>query len=257
MQGFSPAWFSLDGKIAVVTGASRGIGRAVALGLARSGADLAVSARSREALEELAEEVRKAGRRCLPIPADLSFPEEAERLAREVKEGLGTPDVVVHAVGGSRFMAPAAETRDPGFEKMVRLNLLSTFWCARAFAPGMLERGSGSFIAIASVAGLRASPALAPYGAAKAGVAQLVRTLAKEWGARGLRVNAVAPGWVRTELTRNLWESPELGSALVRDAALGRWAEPDEVVGPVVFLASEAARYVTGAILVVDGGLTA
>jgi NAD(P)-dependent dehydrogenase (short-subunit alcohol dehydrogenase family) len=249
--------FSLEGKRALVTGASRGIGAAIALGFAEAGADVAVAARTASDLEALAGKIEALGRRGVPIVCDATDPDDIARCVDAAIGRLGGIDVLVNNAGGTRFMAPLLATRPEGWDKAIALNLTSVFHFCRRVGAHMVERGSGSVINISSVGGLRGSPGLSFYGAAKAGVVSLTRTLAIEWGRAGVRVNALCPGWVRTDLNRNLWENPETAAATVELVPLGRWAEPGELVGAAVFLASDASSYVTGSVLVVDGGILA
>jgi 2-deoxy-D-gluconate 3-dehydrogenase len=154
-------------------------------------------------------------------------------------------------------MAPFVDLRPSGWDKVMKLNVNSVVAICQAVGPHLLERGSGSVINIASVAALGGTPALSPYGASKAAVLSLTRSLAMEWGHAGVRVNAICPGWTRTDLNRNLWENPEIAAGMVERVPLGRWGDAEEMVGPAVFLASDAASYVTGLAVVVDGGMTA
>ncbi len=249
--------FDLTGKTALVTGASRGIGRAIAVGLAAAGADVALSARSEEQLREVAAEVEALDRKALVLPTDVTDAEALRRLADDAVAGLGSVDVLVNNAGGSSYMGPFTELRFSGWEKVMRLNVDSIVHLTQAVGRHMLERGSGSVINVASVAGLTGTPTLAPYGASKAAVISLTKSLALEWGPQGVRVNALCPGWTRTDLNRDLWSDEGLGRLMVEPTALKRWAEASEMVGPVVFLASDAASFVTGQALVADGGQTA
>ena len=247
----------LTGRTALVTGASRGIGRALAVGLARAGADVALSARDEALLREVAGEVEALGRRAAVLPADVTDAEACVRLAGQAVEALGQVDVLVNNAGGSSYMGPFTDLRFSGWEKTMRLNVDSIVHLTQAVGRHMLERGSGSVVNVASVAGLTATPSLAAYGASKAAVISLTKTLALEWGPAGVRVNALCPGWTRTDLNKDLWSDEGLAAHMVSTTGLKRWADAEEMVGPTVFLASDASSYVTGQALVVDGGQTA
>jgi len=249
--------FSLAGKKALVTGASRGIGQVIAVAFAQAGADVALVARGADGLGATAKEVRDLGRLAVEIPADLTGQETAAAVVTEAIDRLGHLDVVVNNAGGSSFMVPFLDLRLSGWEKVLRLNLDATMRICQAAGAHMTARGGGSVINIASVAGLAAAPFLAPYGAAKAAVVSLTKTLASEWGRTGVRVNALCPGWTATELNRVLWDSPDGGQATIASVPLGRWAKPEEMAGPAIFLASEASSFMTGQVLVIDGGQTA
>src|SRR6516162_4094375 len=243
--------FSLAGKKALVTGASRGIGQVIAVAFAQAGADVALVARGADGLAATAKEVRGLGRQAVEIPADLTGQETAATVVTEAIDGLGHLDVVVNNAGGSSFMVPFLDLRLSGWDKVLRLNLDATMRICQAAGAHMTARGGGS------VAGLAAAPFLAPYGAAKAAVVSLTKTLASEWGRSGVRVNALCPGWTATELNRVLWDSPDGGQATIASVPMGRWAKPEEMAGPAIFLASEASSFMTGQVLVVDGGQTA
>jgi len=249
--------FDLTGKTALVTGASRGIGRALALGLATAGADIALSARDETALAQVREQVEALGRRAIVLPADVTDPQACQRLVTDAVAALGQLDVLVNNAGGSSYMGPFTDLRFSGWEKTMRLNVDSIVHLSQVAGRHMVERGSGSVVNVASVAGLTATPLLAAYGASKAAVISLTKTLAFEWGGSGVRVNALCPGWTRTALNNELWGGADGGAGWVAGQALKRWADPEEMVGPTVFLASDASSYVTGQPLVVDGGQTA
>jgi NAD(P)-dependent dehydrogenase (short-subunit alcohol dehydrogenase family) len=249
--------FDLAGKKAFVTGASRGIGREIAVALASAGADVALVARSKEGLTETAHEVTAQGRKAFVIPADVTRQDVVAQAVAEAIGQLGHVDIVVNNAGGSNFMASFLDLRLSGWEKIMKLNLDSTVYVCQAVGGHLVERGQGSVINVASVAGLVASPFLSPYGAAKAGVISLTKSLAVEWASRGVRVNALCPGWTATDLNRNLWEDEQAGKATVATVPMQRWGKPGEMTGPAVFLASEASSYMTGQVLVIDGGQTA
>lgn len=247
----------LHGKKALVTGASRGIGRAIALGFASAGADLALVARDEERLRDVAEEAEAAGRAAVVLRCDVTDRESVAAMVRAAIDGLGHVDAVVNCAGGASSLGPFIELRFSGWEDAMRLNLDSIVHVCQEIGPHLLERGTGSVVNVASVAALRGTPSMAPHGASKAAVLSLTRTLAIEWGHAGVRVNALCPGWTATDLNRELRERPEAAAAAASRVPLGRWAQPEEMVGAAVFLASDAASFVTGHALVVDGGMSA
>jgi NAD(P)-dependent dehydrogenase (short-subunit alcohol dehydrogenase family) len=246
--------FSLEGKTALVTGASRGIGAAIALAYAEAGADVAVAARTTADLEEVAGKIEANGRRAVPITCDATNPDQVRACVDRTLTELDHIDVLVNNAGGTRFIAPFLETRDEGWFKGINVNLHTAYYFCKAAGPHLVERGGGSVINVASAGGLHGVPTMSFYGAAKAAVIHLTRTLALEWGHVGVRVNALCPGWVRTDLNRNLWEEPSAASATISRVALGRWGETSDVVGAAIWLASDASAYVTGATIVIDGG---
>lgn len=248
--------FSLAGKKALVTGASRGIGQVIAVAFAQAGADVALTARGADGLAVTAKQIRDAGREAVEIPADLTSQPTAAAVVDESIQKLGQLDIVVNNAGGSNFMVSFLDMRLSGWDKIMRLNLDATMWVCQAAGAHMTARGTGSVINIASVAGLAAAPFLASYGAAKAAVVSLTKTLATEWGRSGVRVNALCPGWTATELNRNLWDSPDGGQATIATVPMGRWGKAEEMAGPAVFLASEASSFMTGQVLAIDGGQT-
>lgn len=248
--------FDLTGKNAFVTGASRGIGRSIAIALAGAGADVALVARSESGLAETAQEISVLGRKAVIIPADVtSQPAVAAAVAAAIGQ-LEHIEVVVNNAGGSNFMTSFLDLRLSGWDKLMKLNLDSAMYVSHAIGPHLIERGEGSVINVASVAGVAGSALLAPYGAAKAALISLTKTLAVEWGAHGVRVNALCPGWTATDLNRSLWADPVASPARVANVPLGRWGRAEEMAGPAVFLASAASSYMTGQVVLVDGGQT-
>lgn len=249
--------FDLTGKKAFITGASRGIGQAVAVALAEAGADVALVARGEDGLAATAAAVAETGRQAFVIQADVTRQQEVTGAVAEAIGHLGHVDIVVNNAGGSNFTVPFLDLRLPGWDKLMRLNLDSAMYVCHAIGGHLVQRGQGSVINVASVAGLIGSPFLSPYGAAKAGLISLTKSLAVEWAAQGVRVNALCPGWTATDLNRNLWDDETAGKATVASVPMQRWGRAEEMTGPAVFLASSASSYMTGQVLVVDGGQTA
>lgn len=245
--------FDLTGKTALITGASRGIGAAIAAAFVAAGAKVALNSRGAEQLQKTADEVGAA----VVLPGDVTDEETARAVVAGAIDGLGQLDVVVNNVGGNGVMVPFPQLRFPGWTKVMRLNVESAVHVLQAAAPHLLERRTGSVINVASVAGLSATPAMAQYGASKAALISLTRTLAVEWASTGVRVNALCPGWTATDLNRTLWENEEVFAGLTATIPMGRWAKAEEMAGPAVFLASDASSFMTGQTLVVDGGQTA
>jgi 2-deoxy-D-gluconate 3-dehydrogenase len=256
VEGRNVSLFDLTGKTAVVTGASRGIGRAIAVALAQAGADLALVARTADGLADTAADITAIGRKAVVIPADVTDQAAVADAAAAAIDQLGYVDVLVNNAGGANFMVGFKDLRLSGWDKLIRLNLTSAVYVCHAFAGHLLDRRTGSVINVASVAGVASAPLIAPYGAAKAGLISLTKSLAVEWAADGIRVNALCPGWTATDLNRDLWEDPVAGPATIATVPMRRWASASEMAGPAVFLASDASSYMTGQTLVVDGGQT-
>jgi len=243
--------FSLEGRVALVTGSAGGLGAAYALALAGAGADVAVHDRS--AGDETCEGIRALGRRTIAVVGDITAPETPERLVRETLEGLGGLDILVNNAGTIR-RAPAAETTDEDWLAVLDVNLGAVFRTCRAAGRHMLARGRGKIVNVASLLAFQGGILVPAYAASKGGVAQLTKSLANEWAAKGVNVNAIAPGYVRTANTAALQADPVRSRQIVDRIPAGRWAEPADIAGGVVFLCSAAADYVHGHVLVVDGG---
>ena len=247
--------FSLASKKALVTGASRGIGRAIALAYADAGADVAVLARSDAELEEVATQIREMGRIGVALACDVTRPEDIKAAVGGAIEALGGVDVLVNNAGGPLFNAPFLDIRSDGWRRAMDLNFLSVVGFCQTVGAHMVEQGSGSVINVDSIGADHPAPLVTPYCASKAAVVNLTAALAQEWGGHGVRVNAVSPGWVRTEINRAVYEREEVANAIARRVPLRRWGEPEDVVGVAVWLASDASAYVTGAHIPVDGGV--
>lgn len=249
--------FDLTGKRALVTGASRGIGRAVAVAYARAGADVAVLARNAELLEDVAGEIRVLGRRAVVAQADVLEAEATRAAVTSAIAELGGLDVLVNNAGGNSFSIPVAQMRVSGWEKTMRLNLDSILHITQEALPALAEDKDGVIINVSSVAGLRGAPTMAHYGAAKAALLSLTQSLAIETAWMGIRVNALVPGWIDTDLTDFLRASEEAEKGTLSRVPMQRWGTAEEIAEPAVFLASSAAAFMTGQVLVVDGGLSA
>ena len=249
--------FRLDGRTALVTGASRGIGRAVAQTYAAAGADVALLARDETMLGYVAAEVEAHGRRAVVLPCDVTDAEAVHGAVAAALEAFGHLDVLVNNAGGNTFSMPLATMRFSGWEKTLRLNLDSIVHTTQAVLPHMLERRSGAIVNVASVAGLRGAPLMSHYGAAKAAVISLTQSVAVETAWAGVRVNVLVPGWIETDLTGFLRDNEDAEKGTLSRVPMARWGRVEEIAEPALFLASDAASFMTGQVLVVDGGLSA
>ena len=246
--------FDLTGKIAIVTGASRGLGRAIAIGLAKAGANLVVTdvLDVREAIEE----VQRTGREAVGLKVDVTNKKDVEEMAKQTINKFGRIDILVNNAG--IYRSSTAESMSEGdWDKVVDVNLKGEFLCAQEVGRQMIRQREGKIVNIASVAGQFASPQSAAYNASKAGVILLTKTLAVEWAKHNIQVNSICPGVFATPMTEGLMEDKRFLNTVRSDVPMARAGRPDEIVGAVIFLASKASSYVTGHVLVVDGGWTA
>jgi NAD(P)-dependent dehydrogenase (short-subunit alcohol dehydrogenase family) len=248
-------FFDLSGRVALVTGASRGLGQYFGRALAEAGADLIVTARRREDTEAFAGEIRSLGRRAASLPLDVRDEGSIRGMAEEAEAVFGRIDILVNNAGGN-VRKPALEVAWEDWNKVLDTNLRGTFFVAQAVARRMIPRGYGRIVNIGSVTSVFGYGAIAPYCASRGGVKQLTMALADAWGRHGITVNCLAPGWFRTEQTRVLYENAKWVEYLCDRIPLGRPGQPNDLDGAIVFLASEASRYVTGQTLLVDGGIT-
>jgi len=250
--------FDLTGKVAIVTGSSRGIGRAIAEALAQQGARVVISSRKAEACQEVADAINaEHGQgRAIVVPASISSKEALQELVDETRRQLGRIDVLVCNAASNPYYGPMAGISDEQFRKILDNNVIANHWLIQMVAPEMLERGEGSIIIVSSIGGLKASGVLGAYNISKAADFQLARNLAAEFGPRQVRVNCIAPGLIRTDFARALWENPQTLAAVTMHTPMQRIGEPHEIAGAAVFLASPASTFMTGQAIVVDGGST-
>lgn len=249
---------ALEGKVAIVTGGSKGIGRAIARALSQAGASVALAARGQADLDAAALEIASEGGDALAVPTDVTDPNQVQALVDRTVERFGTVDILVNNAGAAPFTAALDQIRLDGFDKYFRVNFMSAVLCTRAVAPVMLAKGEGTAVLnIASVAAFIASPGLSYYASAKAALISLTRTVAQEWAPHRVRVNALAPGWVETEMNEPARQAiPGFNDEVLRSIPLGRWGRAEDVAGAALFLCSPAAGFITGSVLIVDGGQT-
>lgn len=254
----NPPLFDLTGRVAVVTGSSRGIGRAIAQRLAEHGARVVISSRKQEACDEVAAGINRAhgSGRAIAVAASISSKEALQQLVHRTNEALGRIDILVCNAASNPYYGPMAGIADEQFRKILENNVISNHWLIGMCAPQMVQRKEGSVIIVSSVGGLRGSTTIGAYNVSKAADFQLARNLAHEYGPHNVRVNCIAPGLVKTDFARALWEDPDRLERVTRHVPLRRIGEPDEIAGAAVFLASRASSFVTGTTIVCDGGDT-
>lgn len=249
--------FDLSGKTAIVTGGSRGIGKAICLRLAQHGAKVVVSSRKLDACQAVVDEIKANGGTAIAHAASISRKEELQGLVDAAIAAFGQIDILVCNAALNPHFGPSQTISDDAYDRIMNGNVRSNLWLSQMVVPAMAERGQGSVIFISSIGGFRGSPTLGIYGVSKAADMQLARALAVEWGPKGVRVNSIAPGLVRTDFARALWEDPANLKKRTADSPLQRIGEPDEIAGAAVFLASPASGFMTGQSIVIDGGVLA
>jgi len=249
------ASFSLAGKVAIVTGGSRGIGRSIAVALAEAGADVCVAARKPEALEESVAAIRATGRKGIAVPTNVRDLAALQNLVDETKKQLGRIDVLVNNAGANPLFGPVQNIDERAWDMIMNTNVKSCFFLSKMVRDAILEHGEGGAIVnVSSTGGLRASTGLGGYSVSKAAVIMLTQVCAKEWGVDGIRVKCIAPGLIKTEFSRALWENEAILKNSVQGGALKRIGDPDEMAGAVVYFATPSSSFTTGQTLVLDGG---
>ena len=247
------ATFDLRGKVAIVTGGGRGIGRAIALGLAGAGASVVIAGRTAEQLDSVAQEITALGGQVFPVVTDLTVSDQIDRLVEETTKKFGRIDILVNNAARS-FLRGLLELREDGWDKVFDTNVKAVWLLSRAAARVMIEQKGGRIINITTVGAEKAELGMAAYGCSKAALKMLTRCMAREWAPFGILVNAVGPGLTRTDFSKPIWSNPDIAKHIESLLPMGRLAEPEEIVGSVLFLASDLANYITGHSIYVDGG---
>jgi NAD(P)-dependent dehydrogenase (short-subunit alcohol dehydrogenase family) len=248
--------FDLSDKVAIVTGSSKGIGRAIVECMAGQGAKVVVSSRKADACEAVADGIRGKGGQAMVIPCNVSRRPEVDALVAGTLKAWGQIDILVCNAAVNPVYGPLAQLTDEAFDKIMGANVKATIWLANLALPGMAERGGGALIIISSIGGMRGSEMLGAYGISKAADFSLARSLAVEWGPKNIRVNCIAPGLIKTDFARALWENEDAVAKRNARTPLRRLGTPEEIGGVATFLASPAASYITGQVIVADGGVT-
>jgi dehydrogenase/reductase SDR family protein 4 len=248
--------FDLSGQVALITGSSRGIGKAIAEEMAAAGAKVVISSRKQEACDQVRDQIRARGAEAMSFACNIGRKEEVEGLIKATLNQWGRIDILVCNAAVNPFYGSLIKLDDDAWDKIMDCNVKSSWWFCKLVAPHMVERGSGNIILISSIGAFRSTSVLGAYGISKAADAQLARNFALELGPKGIRVNAIAPGLVKTDFAKALWSNPAILQNIEQRAPLRRIGQPVEIAGVAVFLASQAASFVTGQLIVADGGAT-
>ena len=248
--------FDLSGKVALITGSSKGIGRAIAERMAEHGAKVVISSRKADVCDEVAAGILANGGKAVAIPCNINDKEQLKMLVAKTKQAYGQIDIVVCNAAVNPYFGPSQDIPDSAFEKILGANIMSNHWLCQMTIPEMAERRDGVVIIISSIGGVKGSKELGAYCVSKAADMQMARNLAVEWGPSNIRVNAIAPGLIKTNFARALWESPEIYERTTSTAPLKRIGDPDEIAGMAIYLASGAGSFTTGQTICIDGGVT-
>jgi NAD(P)-dependent dehydrogenase (short-subunit alcohol dehydrogenase family) len=256
MKSESAGIFDLTSKVAIVTGASKGIGEAIACLLAGQGAKVVVSSRNTVEIDKVVEHIRSLGKEAAGIPSNVGDPEQCANLVRQTIDRYGGIDILVNNAATNPVYGPVLECTTQLFDKLVAVNVRGAFELAKLSQPSMKSRGGGSIINISSIEGQTPDEGLGIYSVTKAALNMLTKVLAKEWGSDGIRVNAIAPGIIKTKFSKALWDNPPVTEKFLQQIPLGRIGSPDEIAWLALFLASKESRYCTGSVFTADGGFT-
>lgn len=248
--------FDLTNKVAIITGSSRGIGQAIAEQYAKAGAKVVISSRNIEPCEEIAQNIRKEGGEAIAVACNVGDKSQVQNLFDQTMKKWGKVDILVCNAATNPSYGPMSSLEDSAFEKVMCVNVQSTIWLSSLVAPVMIKNGGGSIILLSSITALKGNKVIGAYGMSKAAEAQLARNLAHEYGKQNIRVNAIAPGLIKTEFARALWENPKIMKLQEVATPMGRIGMPDEIAGVAHFLAAKASSFVTGQVIVADGGET-
>ena len=248
--------FDLGGRTAIVTGSSRGIGRAIAEALAHAGAKVVVSSRKANACETVVAAIKKDGGSAISVPCNVGHKDQLAALVAETRRQFGAIDILVCNAAVNPYFGPLAEISDEAYDRTMDSNVRSNLWLCQMALPDMAARRDGSIVIISSIAGVKGTATLGAYAISKAADFQLARNLAVEWGKHNIRVNCIAPGLIKTDFAKALWDNPDLLERRLRTTPLGRMGEPEDIAGLALFLASPSASFITGQIIIVDGGVT-
>ncbi|ROT98231.1 SDR family oxidoreductase [Marinobacter sp. R17] len=249
--------FDMTGRVALITGSTKGIGRSIAEEMARAGAKVVISSRKAEVCEQVAGELKEQGFEAIAVPCHVGRKDDLQNLVDKTLSAWGRIDVLVCNAATNPVYGPTQDMTDDAWDKIMDTNVKGTFWLTQMVLPHMAERGDGQVILLSSIAGIRGNTVIGTYGVSKAAEAALARNLAVEWGPKGIRVNSIAPGLVRTDFAKALVEDPERLKRVEEKTPLRRIGEPVDIAGLAVFLATPASAYITGQVIVADGGETA
>jgi len=248
--------FDMTGKVALITGSTKGIGRSIAEEMARLGAKVVISSRKADACEQVANELKEQGYEAIAIPCHVGKKEDLQNLVDKTNEAWGAIDVLVCNAATNPVYGTTAEMTDDAWDKIMDTNVKGTFWLTNMVLPQMAEKGEGAVVLLSSIAGIRGNTTIGTYGVSKAAEAALARNLAVEWGPKGIRVNSIAPGLIKTDFAKALWEDPVRVKRAEDKTPLRRIGDPVDIAGLAVFLSTKASAYVTGQVIVADGGET-